>query len=437
MGGYADGADYMDTGADFCTVGKGATRHVYGLTGETTWCGRVPFGEANANGQRCKACIAAIFAHFAPTPAESAIIVPSTTDQRNTDKGETEMAAKTTETTTPVDAEKVRDEISATIERLTAVAIAGEDVDPLKAEAEKLIVQLPAKDRAKLRAQVRTAADAKPAEVAKVHEGNVFHSTEVGTIDTTDYTLDAETVELRDTVAEKIVTGIRKQLAVVDVAREAARAMISLKSHIIHKGKPDLKGNSAEAKRAAREAYDRVADALSDLDEDARNEHRDAFRKSVNNVMQEETILWTRTLVAGSPEALRFRMVTGEGNEDPGAAIREAYGYPELTLSEKRKAEREIANAAKSANELEAGESDESDESDDSEGGDATPETPKDFDLIEKVEKTLAKVAKTPAGYEDSDLDRLIEEASDLGTLVSDLIARLRAEKKARKEAGE
>lgn len=459
MAGYADGADYMDTGADFCTVGKGATRHVYGLTGEKTWCGKVPGNEASSIGQRCKACVSAIFAHFAPKSSESAIIKPSTTDQSNTDKGETEMAAKTTETTAPAADVEFGEEFADLVDRIRAVAIAGEDTAELVAEAKSMRDAwkgAKAADTNKGR-KAMLALIEEAAATPKALSGSVVLSTEAGIPDTDDYTKDPELVELREAAIEKMVTGVKTQLKAGAIARETAQVFIKSRAAVTYKGAPDMLAQSKASKDLSRDTYKAVGESLAKMGVSAEEVSAavDGFKRSVQNVMQDELVKWTRQLDAPENAAMRERFakmieaaqeraerlaieaaeeaaaereLSGETEDaedaepeadtepeaeseavevepiDAGKVIREAYGLPDESTLERRSTK-------------------------------ATGPTA-DFNELRKIKNGAGKLTAEPGGLSDEELAKMEKEVEAAETVLMRRLMALRAER-SRRENGD
>jgi hypothetical protein len=322
-------------------------------------------------------------------------------------KGETEMVAKKTAETTPdATPEQIREDFDALLERLTAVAISGdtEGVDTLKGEGEALVGKLPTKDRTKLRAQLRKAAEAKPTAPA---------TTEVAVVETADYTKVAGLSELVTMGADKVREGIKLAQKASTTARDVATVMLDMRLRITNKqGVPDLKCASHEAKRAASDMYKAASEAMEGDDA-----HREltlkALQRAVNYQMSDVVVRYVEALDNSPEELPHFAKVLAANPEmSPTEAVRVFYKISDKSAIDKDREKNELQRKAAAA--IEAGEGGEGGGEGGEGAGEGASELEKLIALLDKAEKAIASAVKGAGKVSDEDKAAVKERLSDL-----------------------
>lgn len=330
-------------------------------------------------------------------------------------KEEAEMPAKKKTAETPAvetpaePTPEQREEFDALIERITAVAITepgSEALDALMLEAEALVTKFPAGETAKLRAQYRKAAAAKPT-VPTAHPA----STEVAVIETEDYTKIKNVVDLVNMGAGKVSEGITLAKKASVTAREVATVLFDMRLHLANKqGVPDLKCASHEAKRASSDMYEAAKAAMPDDPDFDRDAAIKSLMRAVNFQMSDVVVGYVRAL-DNSPEELGpfAKVLEAHPNLSPSEAVRAFYKISDKSEIEKARERRELASAAAAASDTE-GEGDGEKGSGDAVQSDAE----KLIALLDKCEKFMTSVVKGAGKLEDDEKASVKDRLSKL-----------------------
>ena len=241
--------------------------------------------------------------------------------------GAAALASKGEKMTDTVDPAKLKEEITALAERITAVAIAGEDVAPLKEEAEELIGKLPTKERTKLRNQIRKAAESKPAPAEPITV-----SSEMVTRETIDPRTIEGYAEYVEAASKAFAGGVAAQLKTGGLAREVASTLLELRTKMTDKdGRPDILATSRGAKEASNAILTDAA-KLAGLNPKEDPVARDAiakFGRAVQHQMDDVRVKYIRALDANPEEAAKFAKVLeaapAADAEKPSDAVFAAY----------------------------------------------------------------------------------------------------------------
>jgi hypothetical protein len=332
------------------------------------------------------------------------------------------MAGKTPET---IDPAKLVEEVTALIERITAVAIAGDDVEPLKEEAEALIKQLPTKDRTKLRATVRKAAESKPTEAPKVLEGVVTMSSEAATVETVDpYSVDG-VKEIADEASTAIAEGLAAQLKVSELARKMASSVLTARVCFTDKdGRPDIMAKSRAARKLTTDILDEAARKAGHDPEKKDPAVVDALgrlQRSIQHQMDDVRVKYIRELDESPEEAAKFAKVLESAPE--GMKISDAL-FAAYEIPSQSKIERMAAQAA-----IERGEGGESTEGSEAGAGDGSK--PRIVTWIDAAEEELEKAGKADlkrAKLTDDQREDTLARIAKIKSLAVSLEVQLRAQ---------
>ncbi|MDH6123851.1 MULTISPECIES: hypothetical protein [unclassified Kitasatospora] len=317
------------------------------------------------------------------------------------------MAAK--QNTDTIDPAKLTEEVTALIERITAVAIAGEDTTPLKEEAEALIKQLPTKDRTKLRAQVRKAAESKPAPEP---------STEVAVTVPASYH-DVEGLdELVQMGAAKVREGISSLAKGSEVAKEIGNVLLDMRRRIVNPKTelPDLRADTDMAKKASSDMFQTVEAAMKEAG-NFNQEVMDSYKKSIRTQTAHIVVHYVAALDQNPDEAQHFFAKALERNPDmsPTEAVRKECKISdksEIDKARERAQAKSALAAAKKA--LEAGEEAEMDEDEARAIVDAATIAPIDKAMgeLSKATKAFAAALKMAGQLGEDDVALLKETMS-------------------------
>lgn len=323
------------------------------------------------------------------------------------------VAAITTDgekaTMTPTAAEKhatTREEITANMERVRSLAEAEntEGAEALSKETDGLIASLPAKERTKLRADLRKAATAAPQTVIVPAP----QAAEVATLETANYA-DAEGVsDLVDLGAAKVTESVNLHLKGSQSAKAVAAVILDIRRRLTNKeGYPDLSARSDAAKKAASAMYQAAGAQITgdayDVEESVKKMRR-AVQLQMSDVMAE----YLRGLDDSEEEAAHFAKIM-EGQPEGtkvSQAVADHYGLKlkgQIELArEKYQAAKELEAASGEGAEGEGAEG-EGEEAEGTETAESTPD--------ERVEATVKKIMKDLKAAKPEDFEQASEEA--------------------------
>lgn len=301
------------------------------------------------------------------------------------------------------------DQISANIERIRTLSIAGE-ADAAAAlfnDTETLIsgvVKADGKaDTAKRKKYRADAAEARKAQPPVTPSSEVATVADAAIID--DYHSLPKAVELVSMGADKVREGISAGLKVSSMAREVASIMMDIRLSIHTKqGLPDLKATRQATRDSHSDIYDNAL-ASMDIDPGQRELVLKTMRRGVNYQMSDVLVRWVEAL-DNSPEAyaeLFGPLAAKYPDLSPTEAVRTHYNISDKSEIDKaREREQEKAALAAKAKELEAaGEAPEGGEGDgDSEGG--SERTPRLFANLNAMKEANEKAAENVKAVKDA-----------------------------------
>jgi hypothetical protein len=328
-------------------------------------------------------------------------------------KESNEMAAKTLDEVN----EETRDEIRANIERVRSLAEAeNEDgAKDLHKETTALIKRLPADERPALTKALKAAGQAQPkaAEVVKAESP--------ASLETQDYKANPEIVALVELGTKKIVAGVQQQMTARETARQVAELTLDMWRRITTKnGVPDLKGDTDQAKQAAKDMYSAVGPQLEGDEYDVEQAVNKLVR-SVQDHRSDVRAVYLRGLDDAPEEREKFQSILGDKPDDVPVSKWVA-DYYKLSLvgqieanRERARKNRELAKQAKDSAELEQ--------------GDAEPKAEETAE--EKVARTLSGMHRALRGIRQQDFASLSDErkeevraeVEDLNQIIKNILA--------------
>jgi hypothetical protein len=356
-----------------------------------------------------------------------------------------EMAAKKTAEAAPEATEapeltqdQIKEELTNLVERITTVAIAGDDTAERVKEGESLVYALKGgsaaetkKIRAEWLAKIRDAAGTGAAKAAVITK--VTKRSDVG-LGSQEYPEHVK--ELIKTGAGRLAEGIQLQQKTTDVASSVASTSLEIAKELRNKdGDPDLDLNSGAGRSSMSDMIAAAMEALGyKRGEDAPDEIKEASSKLARSIQYQRThlrVLYIRSLDTSPEEAAKFARIAGL---HPDAPVSEAVFThyviaPQSELEKQRernKAKTLAAAKGKEAIATSGGAGGEGGEGGEGEGdGGAVEHKPRAVTWIEKADEAVDKSDENLKSLDDSGKSALRMKIMDLENKLADLRKKL------------